>query len=79
MKVENNTLTTLVVVLLIVLIAGCGTNESLEKEDVSIVNSADGSSIAYGVRGQGDFTLVFVHCWTCNLEFRFYISVKIEI
>ena len=33
------------------------------------VPSADGSPIVYGVQGQGEPTLVFVHCWTCNHGF----------
>lgn len=33
------------------------------------VNSADGSSINYGMQGEGDVTIVFVHCWTCNHGF----------
>ncbi len=31
--------------------------------------SPDGLQIAYDVRGEGDITLVFVHCWACNREF----------
>ena len=38
-------------------------------ENSSRVESADGSSIFYDSRGEGDVTLVFVHCWTCNSEF----------
>jgi pimeloyl-ACP methyl ester carboxylesterase len=38
-------------------------------EPVTRVNSADGSSIVYGVKGQGDLTVVFIHCWTCNHQF----------
>lgn len=30
------------------------------------VDSADGVSIAYDVRGTGDTALVFVHCWGCD-------------
>lgn len=33
------------------------------------VKSADGIPIAYQVRGKGDITLVFVHCWCCNKGF----------
>ncbi len=69
MKIGSNTLTTLVVMFLIALIAGCSSVQSLKKENVSTVNSTDGSSITYGVRGQGNVTVVFVHCWTCNHEF----------
>ncbi len=69
MKIEKNILTMLVVMFLFALIAGCNSDQSLQKEEISIVNSADGSSIAYGLCGQGDLTIVFVHCWTCNHEF----------
>ncbi len=31
--------------------------------------SSDGVKIAYDVRGSGDTTLVFVHCWACNRHF----------
>ncbi len=69
MKAEYKTSATLVYILLIAIITGCGSVQSLKKENVSTVNSADGSSITYGVRGQGNVTIVFVHCWTCNHEF----------
>ncbi len=49
MKVVNNTLTISVVMLLIALITGCGSVQSLKKKNISTVNSADGSSITYGV------------------------------
>lgn len=72
MKVENKSLTALVVIFLTALIAGCSSVQSINKENkekISTVNSTDGSSITYGVRGQGNVTIVFVHCWTCNHEF----------
>ncbi|MCK5230300.1 MAG: alpha/beta hydrolase [Desulfobulbaceae bacterium] len=69
MKANKNALIALVVISLITSIAGCGSVHSLKKENVSTVNSMDGSSITYGVRGQGNITIVFVHCWTCNHEF----------
>lgn len=31
--------------------------------------AADGVELAYDVRGQGDTTLVFVHCWSCDRTF----------
>lgn len=34
-----------------------------------IVPSADGLEIAYEAGGEGDTTLLFVHCWTCNRTF----------
>jgi len=33
---------------------------------VDTVVAADGVPIVYDVRGSGDVTLVFVHCWACN-------------
>lgn len=69
MKENNNTVGVLVVMLLIAFIAGCSSVQSLRHENISVANSTDGSSITYGVRGKGDITLVFIHCWTCNHEF----------
>ncbi len=69
MKAEYKTFATLVFILLIAIITGCSSVQSLKKYNVSTVNSADGSSITYGVRGQGSITIVFIHCWTCNHEF----------
>jgi pimeloyl-ACP methyl ester carboxylesterase len=39
------------------------------EENISTVKSADGNSIFYDTRGEGDTTIVFVHCWTCNSDF----------
>ena len=69
MKGKNNILTALAIIFLIASISGCSPDQSIFKESVSTTNSADGSSITYGVRGQGNITIVFVHCWTCNHEF----------
>ncbi len=69
MKTDNSTLTTLVFIFLIAIIAGCSSVQYIKKESISTVNSTDGSSITYGVCGQGNITIVFVHCWTCNHEF----------
>lgn len=54
---------------LITAITGCSSLQPPGNETLSTVNSMDGSPISYGVRGQGDITIVFVHCWTCNHEF----------
>jgi pimeloyl-ACP methyl ester carboxylesterase len=60
----------LAVFLLITAIAGCApTVQRPAAEEISMVNSADGSPIVYGVEGQGDLTVVFIHCWTCNHRF----------
>lgn len=33
------------------------------------IEAADGTTIAYEVRGSGEPALVFVHCWSCNRGF----------
>ena len=38
-------------------------------ETTATIPSADGTPIFYGTRGEGEITLVFVHCWSCNSEF----------
>ncbi|MEN8166412.1 MAG: alpha/beta hydrolase [Pseudomonadota bacterium] len=68
MKVNNKILIVLVATLLIAF-AGCSPVQSLNRERVSTVTAGDGSVITYGVRGQGEVTVVFIHCWTCNHEF----------
>jgi pimeloyl-ACP methyl ester carboxylesterase len=66
----NNIRGILAVFLLIATITGCApTVQRPAAEGVSTVNSADGSPIVYGVEGQGDLTVVFIHCWTCNHRF----------
>jgi len=51
-------------------LAGCAaTVQDDKRPTTATVESADGSPIVYGVRGQGEPTLVFVHCWTCNHTF----------
>lgn len=69
MKLANINLTALFVVILCALIVGCGSVQNKSKENILTANSSDGSSIIYGIRGQGNVTIVFVHCWTCNHEF----------
>ena len=54
----------------ILALAGCAaTIQDNKRPTTATVESADGSPIAYGVRGQGEPTMVFVHCWTCNHTF----------
>jgi len=54
---------------LFVLIAGCSAVKDTKQECISTAKSKDGSLIAYGAKGQGSPTIVFVHCWTCNQGF----------
>jgi len=51
-------------------LAGCvvATPKS-DRQTTATVESADGSLIVYGARGQGDPVIVFVHCWTCSHRF----------
>jgi len=37
--------------------------------EARVVRAADGVPIVYEVHGQGDMSVVFVHCWGCNREF----------
>ncbi len=50
-------------------LAGCTATIPITEQQQKTVESADGSSIVYGVRGQGEPVIVFVHCWTCNRTF----------
>jgi len=62
---------TLVLILGLFLFAGCRTTGKTHVKGPApdTVVSFDGSRIAYDVRGQGDVTIVFIHCWTCNSSF----------
>ena len=68
MKAANIS-TVFALMLRIAVIAGCSSVQLLTKQNVLTVKSDDGSSITYGVHGQGEVTIIFVHCWTCNHEF----------
>lgn len=35
----------------------------------STITAPDGTTVAYDARGQGDISLLFVHCWSCDREF----------
>lgn len=55
---------------LVLALSGCAAKVGHGEHPITpTVASADGSPIRYGVRGQGEPTLVFVHCWTCNHTF----------
>jgi pimeloyl-ACP methyl ester carboxylesterase len=49
-------------------LSACAINNSINQNEKLTVESADGSRIAYGVRGQGETTLLFVHGWLCDHE-----------
>ncbi len=70
MKISKLGITALIVVALLVVLSGCSPMAAKDAAQTHVVASAaDGSPIRYGVRGQGEVTLVFVHCWTCNHTF----------
>lgn len=69
MKVQNNLVVTFVALLLVAVITNISDASDVINKNISIVKSMDDSAIAYSVQGEGDITIVFVHCWTCNHEF----------
>jgi pimeloyl-ACP methyl ester carboxylesterase len=69
MRFHKKLLITLSTIFIAVFIAGFSFASETEKGSVSSVKSADGSSINYGVQGEGDVAMVFVHCWACNHGF----------
>jgi sigma-B regulation protein RsbQ len=50
-------------------LVACGTQPLSSGAVGGTVASADGSLIRYESKGQGNPTIVFVHCWTCSHEF----------
>ncbi len=54
--------------MLILLLAGCNKPAASGIPD-SVATAADGSPIHYGVKGEGQTTLVFIPCWTCDRSF----------
>jgi pimeloyl-ACP methyl ester carboxylesterase len=70
MRTITGSLRIIAVSLLVTVAIGCTpTTTRPTAESVTTVNSADGSPIVYGVEGQGNLTVVFIHCWTCNHQF----------
>ncbi len=45
------------------------TKNTIPDYATSTVKSADGIPISYDVSGDGEISLVFVHCWSCNRSF----------
>ncbi len=66
----KNSFTAWLILVMLLTSAGCvSTTPNSEHQITATVESADGSPIAYGTRGQGEPVIVFVHCWTCNHTF----------
>lgn len=53
--------------LLVLAVAACW--PEFEEPVPGISTSPDGVPIVYDVRGEGETTVVFVHCWACNRAF----------
>ncbi len=47
-------------------LSACAIDNSIIQNKKLTAESADGSRIAYGVSGQGEITLLFVHGWLCD-------------
>lgn len=56
----------LMTVILCLFLSACAINNSIRQDEKLTVESADGSPIVYGVSGQGETTLLFVHGWLCD-------------
>lgn len=69
MSFYRKALITFISVVMAFFVVGVSSVSGLEMGKGLKVNSADGSSINYGMQGDGDVTIVFVHCWTCNHGF----------
>jgi len=68
MKFKNHSFV-LLGVFLVSFCLGCNFSPSTKQESFATVASIDGSPIAYDTYGNGEFTIVFVHCWTCSHKF----------
>ena len=49
--------------------SGCTQDADSVSDNSSIISSSDGNSIFYRVHGEGEPSILFVHCWTCNHTF----------
>lgn len=56
-------------ILMILVIVGCASSAGRKQGSINTAVSADGSLISYAVKGRGEPTIVFVHCWTCDHTF----------
>ncbi len=64
---KNKTITIYLIAAIISLfLSACATNNPIIQNKKLTSESADGSRIAYGVSGQGETTLLFVHGWLCD-------------
>ena len=69
MKTTNYFIFKLVPLLIVVVISGCASLQDRKQEVISTALSADASPISFAVKGTGEPTIVFVHCWTCDRNF----------
>ncbi len=58
-----------VALLSLLLIAGCQSTHKAGRVVTDIARAPDGLPIVYDVRGGGETSLVFIHCWCCDRAF----------
>ena len=63
---RNKTTIYLISAIICLLLSACAINDAIIHNKKLTVESADGSRIAYGVSGQGETILLFVHGWLCD-------------
>ncbi len=69
MRITHYFLNKAVTLLFVVVISGCTSLQERQQEVRSTALSADGSPISFAVKGIGEPTIVFIHCWTCDHKF----------
>lgn len=60
---------TALTVLLFAGLNACGSEDEKPQRTSNVATAPDGNLISYEVRGKGETTLVFIHCWACNRSF----------
>lgn len=56
----------LIAVIIFLFLSACAIHKTVIQNKKPTAKSADGSRIVYGVSGQGETTLLFVHGWLCD-------------
>lgn len=69
MKIKSYGLRWCLVLLSAYFLAACESDSALKTPGVYNTASSEGLRIRYEVAGQGDTSLVFIHCWSCNRSF----------
>ncbi len=66
MKKNKTTAICLIAAIICLFLSACAINNSIIQNKKLTVESVDGSRIAYGISGQGETILLFVHGWLCD-------------